>query len=677
MDYFVDDTGRMIIDTPNVQADHKRYIINDFRADDHFKTRPFVTEFPYMVSYAEVPLISPLGYVLGSYCVVDNKLRDFDNEQTIEVLDEIANTIMRHLDLIRLEQSRTRAEKLIKGLGEFMARESPVPNPNTRTMSVSDSVRTSSAANTPGSSVDVVKEPINLQSSDEGTPASRPSIESRANTSSATTRTESGSLEPIFSPATGSSELVFDTPPSTPPQSSDSNPFERMPIVLQGTDTPSSDEHNPAQQEPKPPTSTQESIVSADVRTTFGRAASLIRDSMSMDGLVFLDASTSGFGSRSNHPTPHEREDPFQSDAADNLPDTGEDLVYSEMIAGSWISENEALPCLDPYIRLPEAIIQRFIQRYPRGHVFSADEFGPIDDRYGPGTNSKLKPTVVGRRTARASKDIEELFRFLPGARYIIFLPLWHFQRETWFGATFGWVRDATRAIGVDDLNLLGAFGNSVMAEVSRFEALAISRAKSDFISSISHELRSPLHGILASGELLREAVNDPALLSMLDMIDSCGTTLLDTFNNLLDYAKINNTARSGSPADVVEGRPEVQPTITFQDLSALIQVVVDGVHLGHSKTSVLMTTHNETIFTTISEFDQGGEKTPDETVLVSINIEKRPSWITKLDAGSWKRIVMNLVGKFTFLPRLLRLRFWGFGNSDWIGIAYSHLIYS
>ena len=57
------------------------------------------------------------------------------------------------------------------------------------------------------------------------------------------------------------------------------------------------------------------------------------------------------------------------------------------------------------------------------------------------------------------------------------------------------------------------------MAEVSRLAALVASRIKVDFVSSISHELRSPLHGILASVEFLQEEAGLPPLQA--DMINT------------------------------------------------------------------------------------------------------------------------------------------------------------
>ncbi|KAK6358889.1 hypothetical protein TWF696_000069 [Orbilia brochopaga] len=88
--------------------------------------------------------------------------------------------------------------------------------------------------------------------------------------------------------------------------------------------------------------------------------------------------------------------------------------------------------------------------------------------------------------------------------------------------------------------------------------------AKSRFLRGISHELRTPIHAILSSCELLSEETRDAfplnshdsngrpfvkhaylseKALSMLGNIDSSGCELLGTINNLLDYDQFENKA--------------------------------------------------------------------------------------------------------------------------------------
>lgn len=67
------------------------------------------------------------------------------------------------------------------------------------------------------------------------------------------------------------------------------------------------------------------------------------------------------------------------------------------------------------------------------------------------------------------------------------------------------------------------------MTELSRIDAATADRAKAKFISSISHELRSPLHGILIGAEVLNGLDPQGFASSIIGTIDSCGKTLLDT----------------------------------------------------------------------------------------------------------------------------------------------------
>jgi signal transduction histidine kinase/GAF domain-containing protein len=626
IEYFNDDTGKLVLKTENMVADRRRYIINDFRVDPDYNTRPYVTGFPHMVSYAEVPLVSPLGYVLGSYCVVDDKLREFDNDATIDVLNEVAASIMTHLDLIRLKQSRTRAELLIRGLTGFIASGSRAPPSRDESLSDFKEIITESLSPEVSEASEVVPKQMSAV----------PQIEPLAEFFSSSSESASGgsgseSNGQSFSPTMTEENDMSSTTPSTIPRDV-KNPISHPQILA----TPNSSTFE----------ATQESTPSSDIGNTFSRAATTIREAMNLDGVIFLDAFPTGFGQLWNRPTPDNVAGQISQDVQAEVAGVTDHSVSCEMIASSLGVLTESQTQIKPENSLSEAALQRLIRRYPKGHVFSADELGPIDDRFGPGNS--FRSSQNGRRqSTQFNKVVEDLFTFLPGARYVIFLPIWHFQRETWYGATLGWVTDPTQTIIVEDLDLLSAFGNSIMAEVSRMEALAVSRAKSDFISSISHELRSPLHGILASGELLRESIHDPALLANLDMIESCGRTLLDTFNNLLDYAKINRVVKSHkSGSNLIANGSSSTVTMSKCDLSRLVQEVVDSVHLGFMRTTGPLSPDVADTFTLLNPQKHDSEAVLDQSVLVTMNIEQRPEWIMDLDVGSWKRIVMNLLGK-------------------------------
>ena len=84
-----------------------------------------------------------------------------------------------------------------------------------------------------------------------------------------------------------------------------------------------------------------------------------------------------------------------------------------------------------------------------------------------------------------------------------------------------------------EDLTYLAAFGNCIMAEKSRLDAELADRAKSDFISVVSHELRSPLHGVLASAEALRDTSTGDEQDDMIRSITICGEVLLDTMDHM------------------------------------------------------------------------------------------------------------------------------------------------
>jgi signal transduction histidine kinase len=89
--------------------------------------------------------------------------------------------------------------------------------------------------------------------------------------------------------------------------------------------------------------------------------------------------------------------------------------------------------------------------------------------------------------------------------------------------------------------------------EAARDDALAASRAKSRFLACISHELRTPMNGIIGMTEILLDAPRTPPDQDCLNTLKSSAESMLTLVENLIDYAesesgKIQLTLASFNP---------------------------------------------------------------------------------------------------------------------------------
>lgn len=74
---------------------------------------------------------------------------------------------------------------------------------------------------------------------------------------------------------------------------------------------------------------------------------------------------------------------------------------------------------------------------------------------------------------------------------------------------------------------------------VARDAAEEASRSKSSFLATMSHEVRTPLNGILGMANLLRDTKIDAKQANYLETIKYSGETLLTMLNDILDYSKM------------------------------------------------------------------------------------------------------------------------------------------
>ncbi|KAE8366021.1 hypothetical protein BDV27DRAFT_171166 [Aspergillus caelatus] len=335
-----------------------------------------------------------------------------------------------------------------------------------------------------------------------------------------------------------------------------------------------------------------EGVTSSGTSALFSQASMLLRECMKLDGVVFLDASRSN--SRS-----------FSTASVSDWDDLSKDTDTSAPLQSPGLSSQ-----------------------------------GPWSEKQCDMLGCALSEDLLGHD--------------FPESKSLIFLPLWNWDKSRWLAGAIVWMNDKQRPLGADDLCYLRAFGDSVVAKFSQLGWSATEKSKSDLLSSVSHELRSPLHGMLASAELLQTTRLEPAQRDMLTMVETCGLTLLDTMNYLLDFTKVNNLTHIHKAGEA-SGSAYDNLTTDF-DLGTLIEDVSETLYAGHR--SLINAAKiagrylpsgagvgNRSIGTEIKQLDN-----PDDLSVV-VRIEEQKSWSIHSVSGGWRRIVMNILGnsfKFT-----------------------------
>jgi PAS domain S-box-containing protein len=99
-------------------------------------------------------------------------------------------------------------------------------------------------------------------------------------------------------------------------------------------------------------------------------------------------------------------------------------------------------------------------------------------------------------------------------------------------------------------LDIMAALGNQLgqfvarkrgeeMLHLAKEEAEAASRAKIEFLANVSHEVRTPLNGILGMTDLALDTPLTPQQREYLELVKTSGVSLLRVINDILDFSKI------------------------------------------------------------------------------------------------------------------------------------------
>ena len=665
------------------------YVINDLSKDPRFESQPFVCGTPYLRFYAGVPIRSPAGFLIGVYSIVDDKPRDDFGQAEIEILKDLAATVMDHFVLNTVRRQHTRSARMVKGLGLFVEGKStlrdwflssghlgngPTAQDGSRggwTLSdqadaefgveVSKLLPNDLAALKKSTSlIPPVKYDSGLSASIAQSEPNTQNDSTREATSMESTTTISLSNDPAYSPLKSTNPYA-PRDSTIPLQSTAADKLINPHSSIVGDETPMlSASLNWEHQSASDTTELLQSTMPQDTRSLYLRASHLIRESLSVEGCAFLDANVTSFDNQPGRTT--------DSISLSNSPNSASMCEVLGVSIKNRVGEKYTE---EQNVSFSANHMQRFLKRYPQGKVFYFEDDGAFslsesdsdDDALKAGRTSlnlalrkSLKKSRQFKRHATEETDMSTLLDILPGIRCMAFFPLWDAETKRWSAAGLAWTKDPIRILdGDEDLAYLSAFCNNIMAEKARIDAQMADKVKGNFISSVSHEFRSPLHGILASAEHLQDMSLGAAQDELISMINSCSRMLMDTIDSILDFTKINNAKRpekisSSAHFDSTDNAsaPDLAAETSEIDLSVLTEEVVENILSGYNYGKAKL---GESIaYSRQPSFEPGGDVVGRDVVqtcqvLILVSIDWRASWVFKTQAAAWRRILMNLFG--------------------------------
>lgn len=200
--------------------------------------------------------------------------------------------------------------------------------------------------------------------------------------------------------------------------------------------------------------------------------------------------------------------------------------LKGEILATSHEAEDETTSCLD------DSHIDRILQIFPQGGMIQFEE-GASKDCFIRASHGPSK-----RGENRFASAVGEAF---PGARQILFVPLFDFRHNRTAAICIGWSKHYKRVYTPEtDLLSMSTFCLTAISQVLRLESQRLEEIKSDFLGSISHEMRSPLHNTLGNLELLLGSGCSGNQRELAVNARFGATELLGTIDKILQYTEIS-----------------------------------------------------------------------------------------------------------------------------------------
>ncbi|KAK5117879.1 hypothetical protein LTR85_008653 [Meristemomyces frigidus] len=590
--------SRRILEGSSGAAKQRVFCIPDLTQDDDTKALPPVTGPPHLRFYAAAPILTDLDICIGVLCVVHDSPRQALSNQEAVFLQGMAKRCMGLLQMTREVGAQRRGLMMSDGIDSFIQHR--------------EGVQVKPAEKAPSSKATGRRKKFR--------PGETPQPDNSG----------------------GSTNIPQET--SQAHEDSEEHPERMIHSAQQANKGHDSDAVHGE----------------TTYRKTFKRAAACLRMSLEVDGVMFVNGFIGWHGGMMPAGEPElelERENTQISkaegtkDAPTSEAASRETRVFtsadyrkeiytarSAEILGYAIQYGRELPpttqvteSTKGLAHMNEGFLQHFLERHHEGRIwyfdearrpfrFDGDALVPGEDEFG---------------------DAEHVAACFPSARQVIFSPLTDPVALKHLAGCFAWTSEIP-PVFTDGTVLCSykAFLHSVVAEISRLDTVAAVKQQSSFVSSVSHELRSPLHGILGAAELLAETDLDEFQNGLADTIRACGSTLQDTLSNVLSYAKINDFEQKQNKGG--QARPKDSPW-------ALENKAQEAVQQNGPSSGLFVPTDIALLCEDIVQVLESGRSyhapNSDTAPNVTLNIGYRDSWLFMTEPGALRRIFMNIIG--------------------------------
>jgi len=603
--------------TSNGHYRDNAFVVNDLTEHPDLRFRNYVTEFPNGRFYAGVPITTPAGVNIGAYCILDDKIRPGGiSDQELMFLRDMSQTVMTHLQTTRAIAEREQNSQMVAGLGDFVR-------------GTSESLH---AKDREHAAEEVKLPPLKIASRyHEVSRNVQRSVPDALNNNPRSPQNASASHD--RSPSPTRSEA----------RTSHVDVTDKHRSRQRSTDSSGSNETSPLQDNAR-----NQRPIDNDEHT-YQRAAEVMCQSLSLDGVALLDLSTDVFGSLIKPNEDHASDTSITSESA---PDDylGKETKPCPILgcAENLLSSHNVNKSDQPAKILTETFIRRLMHRNPKGKIwsfgedltmhsddgFSTDAGSADNDEHVRPQSPDTKQRKYARRVRRS--DAESLQLAFPGARCIALHGIWDHSRHRWSVAGLYWTYSPLRVLSPEnEMQFVSAFCDIMVAETNRVEIVIADKSKADFISSVSHELRSPLHGILGSVEMLLEEKLENSVATLVQQISTCGNSLLEIIDHLLDFANLRKRQlKRGAVKSSKIGRSFLPnaPDVPDSNLEAL-------------KTGIALDDLTEdAVSSSVYSYHYHHDGNIQTSVILDIDRSAGTGWLCKLATGGFKRIVINLV---------------------------------